>query len=338
MSSTETESEAQALARDQSALAAQAVLPISGMTCANCAARIERGLRRTAGVVEASVNLASGRATVAFDPGRVGLAALVGGVRELGYDVPETTTRLAIEDIPLSAVQVGDLVLVRPGEKVPVDGEVVEGTSAVDESMLTGESLPVDKGASDTVVGGSLNTSGSFTFRTTRVGRDTVLAQIVRAVEQAQGSKAPIQRIADVISNYFVPTVIGIALVTFLGWYLGTGNFTTALLSATAVLVVSCPCALGLAMPTAIMVGTGRGAEHGILFRGGEHLEAAGRITAVAFDPDFRKGAAGRLGAQGPAPRLDLTRSRRGVLLRQRRPPDTARFRFIAEVLAATRR
>ena len=187
-------------------------------------------------------------------------------------------------DIPVEQVRVGDLVIVRPGEKVSVDGEVTEGHSAVDESMLTGESLPVEKGPGDTVVGASLNKTGSFTFRATRVGRDTVLAQIVRAVEQAQGSKAPIQRIADVISNYFVPAVIGVAVVTFVGWYFGTGNFTAALLSMTAVLVVACPCALGLATPTAIMVGTGRGAESGILFRGGEHLEAAGRIGAVLLD------------------------------------------------------
>ena len=508
-----TETEVKSPEGADAAVAAQTVLPIAGMTCANCAARIERGLSRTAGVVKASVNLASERATVSFDPARVGLPALVGEIRELGYDVPETATRLAIEgivcsscvqrlerslgavpgvlgatvnlstgealvrhpagtvdavalmqavesagyhaqaldaaaddagaaararevqhwrdrmllaaglsvpllaamvarlavpgsrvtavledgwlqlalatpvqfftgwtfyrdsyfnlrtrnanmsvlvalgtsaayfyslvgvlfgrrlgitgtyfetsallitlvllgkyleavakgrtsaaigkllglqaktarvlrdgqpeDVPLSAVQVGDRIVVRPGEKVPVDGEVVEGSSAVDESMLTGESLPVDKAAGDTVVGGSLNTLGSFTFRATHVGRDTVLAQIVRAVEQAQGSKAPIQRIADVISNYFVPTVIAIALVTFVGWYLATGNFTAALLSAVAVLVVSCPCSLGLATPTAIMVGTGRGAESGILFRGGEHLEAAGRINAVTFD------------------------------------------------------
>ena len=492
---------------------ARAVLPIAGMTCANCAARIERGLRRTSGVVEASVNLATERAAVAFDASRVGLPALVGEIRQLGYDVPETTTRLAIEgivcsscvqrleralgavpgvldaavnlstgeaavrhpagtvdvaalaqavgaagyraqpldpavddagaaararevrnwrdrmllaaalslplvaamvarlvapgggaaavlgngwlqlvlatpvqfasgwtfyrdsyfnlragsanmsvlvalgtsaaylysladlvlgrrsgiagtyfetsallitlvllgkyleavakgrtsaaigrllglrartarvlrdgraeDVPLSGVQVGDLVVVRPGEKVPVDGEVVEGRSAVDESMLTGESLPVDRTVGDAVVGGSLNTQGSFTFRATHVGRDTVLAQIVRAVEQAQGSRAPIQRIADVISGYFVPAVIAAALATFLGWCLATGDVPAALLSAVAVLVVSCPCALGLATPTAIMVGTGRGAESGILFRGGEHLEAAGRIDAVTFD------------------------------------------------------
>ena len=494
--------------------AQQAVLPVAGMTCASCAARIERGLRRTEGVVNATVNLATERATIAYDPSKVGLPALVGGIRELGYEVPEATIRLAIEgivcascvqrlertlgavsgvldaqvnlstgqalvrvpagavdtasllaaveaagyhgqaldadgdpdggaavrerelrhwrertllaavlslpllagmvadlwapaagltavltngwlqlalatpvqfiagwtfyrdayfnlrsrnanmsvlvvlgtsaaylyslagvffgrrfgitatyfetsallitlvllgkyleagakgrtsaaigkllalqartarvlrdgrveEVPLAALRVGDLVLVRPGEKVAVDGELVEGASAVDESMLTGESLPVDKAVGDTVVGGSINASGSFTFRVTHVGRDTVLAQIVRAVEQAQGSKAPIQRIADVISNYFVPTVIAIAVLTFLGWYVASGDFTLALLSATAVLVVSCPCALGLATPTAIMVGTGRGAEHGILFRGGEYLEAAGGVTAIAFD------------------------------------------------------
>ncbi len=510
MSPTETGREARAA----DPAARQAVLPVAGMTCGSCAARIERGLRRTQGVLEASVNLASERATVAFDPGRVGLAALVGGIRNLGYDVPEATSRLGIlgitcascvqrleralagvpgvlgatvnlstgealvrhwdgvvevaelveavevagyraqpldgdggedggaalrarevrhwrdrmllgallslpllagmvghvlapgsrltallengwlglalatpvqfvagwtfyrdayfnlrggsanmsvlvalgtsaayvysvagvllgpgsgvrgtyfetsallitlvllgkyleaiakgrtsaaigrllglrartarvlragvpEDVPLAAVRVGDLVIVRPGERLPVDGEVVEGRSSVDESMLSGESLPVDKGVGDAVVGGSLNAAGAFTFRAMRVGRDTVLAQIVRAVEQAQGGKAPIQRIADVLSNYFVPAVIGVALLTFLGWSLGTGDFTAALLAATAVLVVSCPCALGLATPTAIMVGTGLGAEHGILFRGGEHLEAAGRVTAVAFD------------------------------------------------------
>ncbi len=187
-------------------------------------------------------------------------------------------------DIPVAEVRVGDLVIVRPGEKVPVDGEVTEGRSAVDESMLTGESMPVEKAPGAAVVGASLNKTGSFTLRATRVGRDTALARIVRAVEQAQGGKAPIQRTADVISNYFVPVVIGVAVITFLGWYVGTGDFTAALLSMTAVLVVACPCALGLATPTAIMVGTGRGAESGILFRGGEHLEAAGRIGAVLLD------------------------------------------------------
>lgn len=187
-------------------------------------------------------------------------------------------------DIPLQEVRVGDLIMVRPGEKVPVDGEVVEGHSAVDESMLTGESMPVEKGPGDTVVGATLNKTGSFVFSATRVGQDTALAQIVRAVEEAQGSKAPIQRIADVISGFFVPAVIGVAVVTFFAWYVRTGNVTVALLSMTAVLVVACPCALGLATPTAIMVGTGKGAESGILFRGGEHLEAVGRIGSVLLD------------------------------------------------------
>ncbi len=187
-------------------------------------------------------------------------------------------------DIPLQEVRVGDLVMVRPGEKVPVDGEVIDGHSAVDESMLTGESVAVEKGPGDTVVGATLNKTGSFVFSATRVGQDTTLAQIVRAVEQAQGSKAPIQRIADVISRSFVPAVIGVAAVTFFAWYVGTGDFRVALLSMTAVLVVACPCALGLATPTAIMVGTGKGAEFGILFRGGEHLETVGRIGAVLLD------------------------------------------------------
>ena len=187
-------------------------------------------------------------------------------------------------EVPLEEVHTGDLVVVRPGERIPVDGVIIEGSSAVDEAMLTGESLPVDKAVGDRVVGGSVNATGSFTVRATAVGRDTVLAQIVRAVEEAQGSKAPIQRIADVISGYFVPVVVGVAVVTFAAWSLATGDVTGGLLAATAVLVVSCPCALGLATPTAIMVGTGRGAESGVLFRGGEYLEAAGRINAVALD------------------------------------------------------
>ena len=187
-------------------------------------------------------------------------------------------------DVALADVQAGDVVLVRPGEKIPVDGEVLEGRSTIDESMLTGESLPVEKGPGAAVVGASLNKTGSFTFRATRVGRDTALAQIVRAVERAQGGKAPIQRVADVISNYFVPVVLGIAAITFVGWDLATGSQTAALLPAVAVLVIACPCALGLATPTAIMVGTGRGASQGVLFRGAEHLEAAGRVTAVVLD------------------------------------------------------
>ncbi|HET7558701.1 MAG TPA: copper-translocating P-type ATPase, partial [Limnochordia bacterium] len=187
-------------------------------------------------------------------------------------------------DVPLEAVVVGDIVWVRPGEKVPVDGDVIEGRSAVDESMLTGESLPVEKGPGDTVIGATLNKSGALKLRAAKVGADTALAQIVRVVEEAQGSKAPIQRMADAVSNIFVPVVLGVALLTFVTWWLLTGDLTRALLAATAVLVIACPCALGLATPTAVMVGTGRGAEAGILFRGGEHLEAAGRLDVIVLD------------------------------------------------------
>ncbi|BDG61501.1 heavy metal translocating P-type ATPase [Caldinitratiruptor microaerophilus] len=187
-------------------------------------------------------------------------------------------------DVPVEAVAVGDIVVVRPGERIPVDGVIVEGESSVDESMLTGESVPVDKRPGDTVVGATLNKHGTFKFRATRVGADTALAQIVRMVEEAQGSKAPIQRLADVISAYFVPAVIGVAVITLLGWGLATGDWSTGLRAATAVLVIACPCALGLATPTAVMVGTGKGAQTGILIRGGEHLEKAHKIQVVVLD------------------------------------------------------
>lgn len=187
-------------------------------------------------------------------------------------------------DIPVEDVQVGDIVVVRPGEKVPVDGEVVHGSSTVDESMLTGESLPVEKVPGDTVVGATINKHGAFQFRATKVGKETALAQIIRIVEEAQGSKAPIQRLADIISARFVPAVIVLAAITFAVWYLATRDLTTALLNMTAVLVIACPCALGLATPTAIMVGTGRAAELGILFKGGEHLERAHSLTALLLD------------------------------------------------------
>ena len=189
-------------------------------------------------------------------------------------------------DIPIEAVVVADIVVVRPGEKVPVDGVITDGTSAVDESMLTGESLPVDKNTGDGVVGATINKFGTFKFRATKVGSDTALAQIVRIVEEAQGSKAPIQRFADVVSGYFVPTVVGLAVLTFLAWYFifDPGNFARALVSFTTVLVIACPCALGLATPTSIMVGTGKGAENGILIKGGEHLENAHRLTTIVLD------------------------------------------------------
>jgi Cu+-exporting ATPase len=192
----------------------------------------------------------------------------------------------AEQDIPIETVRVGDLIRVRPGEKVPVDGTVVEGRSTLDESMLTGESLPVEKGPGDTVIGATFNKTGSFVFKATRVGADTTLAQIVRLVEEAQGSKAPMQRLADTISGYFVPAVLVIAALTCIGWLIfgPEPKLTFAIQTAIAVLIIACPCALGLATPTAIMVGTGKAAEYGILIRGGEALEQARRINAIVLD------------------------------------------------------
>jgi Cu+-exporting ATPase len=195
-------------------------------------------------------------------------------------------------EVPVEEVRVGDIVIVRPGEKIPVDGVVVEGRSSVDESMLTGESLPVEKGPGDPVIGATLNKLGLLRFEATKVGRETALAQIIRLVEDAQGSKAPIQKLADQVSAIFVPAVITIALATFLMWYFwiplppGSDNtvFTRALINMVAVLVIACPCAMGLATPTAVMVGTGKGAELGILIRSGEALERAGRVTTVVLD------------------------------------------------------
>lgn len=187
-------------------------------------------------------------------------------------------------DIPVEAVRVGDLVLVKPGEKIPVDGLVKEGYSTVDESMLTGESMPVEKHVGDEVIGATINLHGTITFEAKKVGKETALAQIIKVVEDAQGSKAPIQRMADLVSSYFVPAVLVIALVTFLGWYYWTSSLTIALLTMVTVLVIACPCALGLATPTAIMVGTGLGAENGILFKGGEYLERASQVDTVVLD------------------------------------------------------
>lgn len=187
-------------------------------------------------------------------------------------------------DILIEEVEVGDIIVVRPGEKIPVDGVIVEGNSAVDESMLTGESIPVEKKAGDTVIGATINKFGSFTFQAAKIGKDTVLSQIIQMVEDAQGSKAPIQKIADRVSGVFVPIVLGIALATFFVWTFGDYNLKMGIVSAVAVLVIACPCALGLATPTAIMVGTGKGAENGILIKGGEHLEKAYQINAVVLD------------------------------------------------------
>jgi copper-transporting P-type ATPase V len=186
--------------------------------------------------------------------------------------------------VPIEQVAVGDLLRVRPGEKVPTDGEVVAGASAVDESMLTGESVPVDKAVGDPVTGATVNTSGVLTVRATRVGAETALAQIVRLVEDAQASKGHIQRLADRVAGVFVPVVMAIALASFAGWWLLAGDPQSGLVAAVAVLIIACPCALGLATPTAIMVGTGRGAELGVLIKGVEVLEQTRRITTVAFD------------------------------------------------------
>jgi len=188
-------------------------------------------------------------------------------------------------DIPVDDVLVGDIVIVRPGEKIPVDGVVVEGKSTIDESMLTGESMPVEKSPGAPVIGATINKQGLLKFEATKVGKETALAQIIRLVEEAQGSKAPIQKLADQVSAVFVPVVIGIALLTFVGWLLvGGAGFTTALINMVAVLVIACPCALGLATPTAIMVGTGKGAERGILFKSSEALERAGSVRTVVLD------------------------------------------------------
>ena len=188
------------------------------------------------------------------------------------------------QDVPVDTVQVGDLVRVRPGEKVPVDGVVTEGHSTLDESMLTGESLPVEKGTGDEVIGATLNGTGSFVFRATKVGKETALAQIVRLVEEAQGSKAPVQRLADEIASYFVPIILILAVVTFGIWLIFGPGLTFALTAAISVVIIACPCALGLATPAAIMVGTGKAAEYGILIRGGEALETARRVNAVVLD------------------------------------------------------
>ncbi len=189
------------------------------------------------------------------------------------------------QDISVESVALGDLVVVRPGEGLPVDGIVIEGHSAVDEAMLTGESLPVDKGPGDEVVGGTINKQGMLKFEATRVGAQTALAQIIRLVEEAQGSKAPIQRLADRVAAVFVPAVIAVAALTFLAWFfVGDVGFTESMIYMVAVLVIACPCALGLATPTAIMVGTGKGAEHGILFRNSEALERAHELQTVVLD------------------------------------------------------
>jgi len=189
-------------------------------------------------------------------------------------------------EVPVEDVALGDIVVVRPGEKIPVDGVVVDGRSAVDESIITGESLPVDKGVEDDVVGATVNTTGSFKFRATRVGRDTALAQIVKMVQDAMGSKAPIARLVDVVSSYFVPAVMILSVITFLAWF----NFgpspaiAFAVVTAVTVLIIACPCAVGMAVPMSLVAGVGKGAEHGVLIRNGEALQVASRLTTIVLD------------------------------------------------------
>ena len=188
------------------------------------------------------------------------------------------------KEIKIEDLKVGNILIVRPGEKIPVDGEIIEGYSSVDESMLTGESIPIEKNIGDKVVGASINKTGTFKFKATKVGEDTALAQIIKLVEDAQGSKAPISHIADVVSSYFVPAVISIALISGIAWFIAVHNFVFSLTVFVSVLVIACPCALGLATPTAIMVGTGKGAELGILFKNAEALELSQKINAIMFD------------------------------------------------------
>ncbi|OHD17255.1 MAG: copper-translocating P-type ATPase [Spirochaetes bacterium GWB1_27_13] len=187
-------------------------------------------------------------------------------------------------DIPIEDVAINDVIVVRPGERIPVDGVIVEGFSSIDESMLTGESFPQEKKTGDEVIGGTINKYGTFKFTATKVGKDTVLSHIIKIVEDAQGSKAPIQKLADKVAGIFVPSVLFVAIITFLGWLLIGHNFTMGLISAVSVLVIACPCALGLATPTAIMVGTGIGAENGILIKNGESLETAYKLNAIVLD------------------------------------------------------
>lgn len=234
----------------------------------------------TAGVIITLILL--GKALEAVSKGRTSEA-----IKKLMGLAPKTA--IVIQDdkeieIPIEEVEVGDIILVKPGEKIPVDGDVVEGTTSIDESMLTGESIPVDKKPGDKVIGASINKHGSIKFRAARVGSDTALAQIIKLVEDAQGSKAPIAKMADIVSGYFVPIVFAVAVLSALVWYISGQSMVFSLTMFIAVLVIACPCALGLATPTAIMVGTGKGADYGVLIKGGEALETTHKIRTIVFD------------------------------------------------------
>lgn len=243
-------------------------------------AAVEHLYYETAGVIITLILL--GKTLEAVSKGRTSEA-----IKKLMGLAPKTAIIIedgAEKEIPIDEVEIGDILVVKPGTKIPVDGSVLEGHTAIDESMLTGESMPVDKKVGDPVYTASLNTTGTIRFKAEKIGSDTALAQIIKLVEDAQGSKAPIAQMADVVSGYFVPVVCVIAVLAGVAWYLGTGSLELALTRFTAVLVIACPCALGLATPTAIMVGTGKGAENGILIKGGEALETAHKINTIIFD------------------------------------------------------
>jgi len=234
----------------------------------------------TAGVIIALILL--GKSLEAVSKGKTSEA-----IKKLMGLAPKTA--IVIEDgkeieVPIEEVEIGDIILVRPGEKIPVDGVVIEGNTMIDEAMLTGESMPVDKKAGDKVYAASINKNGMIKFQTTKIGSDTALAQIIKLVEEAQGSKAPIAQMADIVSGYFVPIVCILALLAFLAWFLTGQSLAFSLTIFISVLVIACPCALGLATPTAIMVGTGKGAENGILIKGGEALETTHKINTIVFD------------------------------------------------------
>ncbi len=234
----------------------------------------------TAGVIIALILL--GKTLEAISKGRTSEA-----IKKLMGLAPKTAIVLqngVEKEIPIDEVEIGDIIIVKPGAKIPVDGTVLQGQTAIDESMLTGESMPVDKRPGDAVYAASLNANGTIQFRADKIGSDTALAQIIKLVEDAQGSKAPIAQMADIVSGYFVPIVCAIAVVAGVAWFIGTGDLEFSLTVFISVLVIACPCALGLATPTAIMVGTGKGAENGILIKGGEALETAHKINTIVFD------------------------------------------------------
>ncbi|MDR3333170.1 MAG: heavy metal translocating P-type ATPase, partial [Synergistaceae bacterium] len=243
-------------------------------------AAVDRMYFESAGVIIALILL--GKSLEAVSKGKTSEA-----IKKLMGLAPKTAT--IIQDgreleIPIDEVEPGNVILVRPGEKIPVDGLITEGHSAIDESMLTGESMPVDKKTGDRVFAATINKNGMIRFNATKVGSDTALAQIIKLVEDAQGSKAPIAQMADIVAGYFVPVVCVIAVLATIGWYMATSDFEFALKIFISILIIACPCALGLATPTAIMVGTGRGAEYGILFKGGEALETTHKIDTIVFD------------------------------------------------------